>query len=305
MRRKNRSWQAVAVAAVVWLAWAEEGRAQTPDEAGAQPEPPIRLPPGAMTRSEMRRQRRERRAQQLKQQMEGNQNTPTVSPVSPPTAEAPAPLPTPPPLTPPPAATTTTPAAADAPGEKEFNSCRKFPAGKRVVKLNLKPDTELGDLLSWISSITCKQFLLPGTIPANSKKVTVIAPQLITPEEAYRLFLAALDSVGLTVQPSGKFLRIIETLKAKTASIPVYGPDNEVPQSESYVTRLVRVENADVNEMAQVLGRLKGEQGDVVVYAPQGALVITDLASNINRMLKIMREIDQPGMGEKIGRAHV
>ena len=31
-------------------------------------------------------------------------------------------------------------------GEKEFNSCKKFPAGKRIVKLNMKPDTELGDL---------------------------------------------------------------------------------------------------------------------------------------------------------------
>ena len=106
-------------------------------------------------------------------------------------------------------------------GEKEFNSCKKFPAGKRIVKLNLKPDTELGDLISWISSITCKQFILPGTIPGNSRKVTIVAPQLITPEEAYRLFLAALDSVGLTVEPSGKFLRIIETLRAKSTSIPV------------------------------------------------------------------------------------
>ena len=26
------------------------------------------------------------------------------------------------------------------------DSCRKFPAGKRIVKLNLKPDTELADL---------------------------------------------------------------------------------------------------------------------------------------------------------------
>ncbi|HVX93658.1 MAG TPA: hypothetical protein VHK47_02015, partial [Polyangia bacterium] len=177
---------------------------------------------------------------------------------------------------------------AEAPGEKEFNSCRKFPAGKRIVKLNMKPDTELGDLISWISSITCRQFLLPGTIPANSKKVTIVAPQLITPEEAYRLFLAALDSVGLTVEPSGKFLRIIETLRAKSTSIPVYGEDSDMPAGENYVTRLVRVENTDVNEMSQVLGRLKGEQGDIVVFTPQNALIITDRATNIERMLKIM-----------------
>ena len=183
-------------------------------------------------------------------------------------------------------------------GEKEFNSCKKFPANRRIVKLNMKPDTDLGDLISWISSITCKQFVLPGTIPANSKKVTIIAPQLITPEEAYRLFLSALDSVGLTVAPSGKFLRIIETPRAKTSAIPLYSAGDT--DGEAYVTRLVRVENADVNEVAQVLGRLKGEQGDVIVFAPQGTLIITDTNANIARMMTIVRELDLSGTGEKI-----
>jgi general secretion pathway protein D len=45
---------------------------------------------------------------------------------------------------------------------------------------------------------------------------------------------------------------------------------------------------------------VKGEQGDIVVFAPQNALIITDLGSNINRMMKILREIDQPGAGEKV-----
>jgi general secretion pathway protein D len=191
-------------------------------------------------------------------------------------------------------------AAGELPGEKDFNSCKKFPPGKRIVKLNMKPETDLGDLISWISSITCKQFVLPGTIPANSKKVTIIAPQLITVEEAYRLFLSALDSVGLTVAPSGKFLRIIETPRAKTSSIQVYGDGGDPILGESYITRLIRIENADVNEVAQVMGRLKGEQGDVIVFAPQSALIVTDLESNITRMMKIVKDLDQPGTGEKI-----
>jgi general secretion pathway protein D len=210
-----------------------------------------------------------------------------------------------PPDEPAPAATVTAPSGGTTSsgtvvGEQEFNSCRNFPVGKRVVKLNLKPNTDLGDLIAWISSITCKQFLLPGTIPSNDKNITIVAPELITPEEAYRLFLGALDSVGLTVQPSGRVLRIIETARAKSVSIPLYDDTSELPPSESYVTRLIRVENADPNEVAQVLARLKGEQGDVIVYAPQNALVVTDLASNITRMMRILREIDQPGTGEKI-----
>src|SRR6185369_12192841 len=40
--------------------------------------------------------------------------------------------------------------------------------------------------------------------------------------------------------------------------------------------------------------------GDVVVFAPQGALIITDVASNLQRMMKILKEIDLAGTGEKV-----
>jgi hypothetical protein len=104
------------------------------------------------------------------------------------------------------------------------SACSKLPAGKRIVKLNLKPDTEVADLVAWISSITCKQFVL-ADLPASHAKVTIVAPSLITPGEAYRLFLDALDSVGLTVYASGPFLRIVETAKIRTYPIPVIGLD--------------------------------------------------------------------------------
>jgi hypothetical protein len=112
-------------------------------------------------------------------------------------------------------------------------SCRKFPAGKRIVKLNLKPDTELADLVAWISAITCKPFILPGNVASASKKVTIFAPQLITPEEAYRLFLDALDSVGLTVERTGRSMQIIETTKAKSSPIPFYGSDGNLWSARS------------------------------------------------------------------------
>ena len=111
------------------------------------------------------------------------------------------------------------PAAPAAPAKQAVGStCRRLPAGRRIVKLNLKPNTDLGDLISWISSITCKQFVL-GNIPVSSKTVTIISPQLITVEEAYGLFVTALDSVGLTVYPAHGYLRVIETSKAKTSPV--------------------------------------------------------------------------------------
>jgi hypothetical protein len=103
---------------------------------------------------------------------------------------------------------------------RPINVCRKLPAGKRIVKLNLKPETNVADLVGWIASITCKPFIVPSTIGAESKKVTIVSPELITPEEAYRLFVNALDSVGLTVYQTGKFERVIETPRVKTVPLP-------------------------------------------------------------------------------------
>jgi general secretion pathway protein D len=183
------------------------------------------------------------------------------------------------------------PGVVELPGEKEFNSCKKLPPGKRIVKLNLKPDSELIDLIGWISSITCSQFLV--TLPLQGKKVTVIAPQLITPEEAYRLFYAALESVGLTVEPSGKFLRIVESSRARFSTLPFIGANERVPHDKRYVTKLVRVAYLDTNDLTNsVLNRLKSEAGDIISY--RSSLIISDTAENIDRLTSIIKQFDTP-----------
>jgi hypothetical protein len=177
---------------------------------------------------------------------------------------------------------------------RDFNSCRKLP-GKRLVRVPLKPDADLGDLIAWISSVTCKQFLVPGSIPANSKKVTIIAPQALTVDDAYQLFLGALNSVDLTVEPNGRFLRVIETSRAKSAVISFEGAA-ETPAADPFVTRLVRVEHTNAKEAATLLAPLEGTDGEVEV-ATEASLIITDRASNVSRMLALLRRIDRPQPG--------
>jgi general secretion pathway protein D len=179
------------------------------------------------------------------------------------------------------------------PGEKEFNSCKKLPAGKAILKLNMKPDTEIGDLIGWLSSITCTPFLIPSTVGIAGKKVTVIAPQAMTPGEAYRLFYAALESVGLTVEPSGRFLRIVDTGRARMTKLPYYGDHDAIPRDKRFITKLVRVENLDPTELVNsVLNRIKGETGDIIAY--RASLIITDTAENVERMVEIVKDFDIP-----------
>jgi hypothetical protein len=91
-------------------------------------------------------------------------------------------------------------AAPDKPADKASSQCRKLPPAKRILKLNIKPDSDVRDLIGWMTTITCTGFI---TNPQDleGKKVTVRPEGLITLEEAQQLFVGALDSVGLVVQP--------------------------------------------------------------------------------------------------------
>jgi hypothetical protein len=130
------------------------------------------------------------------------------------------------PAAPPPAPAPTTPAAPPV-TDLGFNRCQKIPRGKKVVKMNLKPDADLTELIAWISSITCKTIVLPGQINAGSKKITVVSQGPMTRDEAFAAFLTALDTLGLTVERGPGYLKIIEAAKAKTSSTPVYGFDGQ------------------------------------------------------------------------------
>jgi hypothetical protein len=128
---------------------------------------------------------------------------------------------------PPPPPVTRAPAAPPTPAftEADFNDCHKLPKGKHTVPMTLKPDTDVDHLIVWLSSLTCKAFVYSGALTARNRNVTITVPSKITPAEAYRLALDALNSVGLTLQPSGGFYQIIETHRARTKSIPLYGYD--------------------------------------------------------------------------------
>ena len=152
------------------------------------------------------------------------------------------------------------------PGEREFNQCKKLPPGRRILKFNFKPDSEISDLVGWISTISCTQFLIAGPT-LQGKKVTVLSPQLITPEEAYRLFLGALESVGLTVEPMGKFLRIVETGRARFSNLPVIKDGEPMYGDKRYVTRLFRFDHLESTDvLTNLYNQVRGEQGVGVAY---------------------------------------
>jgi general secretion pathway protein D len=188
---------------------------------------------------------------------------------------------------------------SDAPGEEDGSlySCAKGRVQR--VWVNLKPETELKDLLEWAMTFTCKNFVYSSNIGGRSAKVTIMAPKQMTPQQAWRMFLVSMQTMNLTVVPKGSVLEIVEAPRAKEQPLPVY-TRGSVANSDQIVRIVMRPEHMNANDLATALNALKSKDGLVSPLPNAGIVVVTDYGSVIARMLEVVREVDQPGAGEQV-----
>ena len=181
--------------------------------------------------------------------------------------------------------------------ENNDAKCIKLPLN---AKINIDfQDAPLDDLIKFIGCITERNFMLKGGV-GKGKNITIMSPNKVTVYEAYRAFLAALEVNGLTVVPSGKFLKIEEITKAKQDTLPIFGNGEAFPKEERFVTRLVQLEHIAADEIQATLQKFKTQQGDISVYGPTNTLIITDSGANIVRILRLLKELDVPTGKERI-----
>ena len=186
------------------------------------------------------------------------------------------------------------------PGATAFNSCLGKYRRNRRYKVTLQPDAELKDLVGWISGWTCKKFIMASNL--RSQKVTLISPEKVSRATAYRAFLSALEVMGLTVIPSGEYLKIVQSNWAIQSPIPLYTgrSGRSLPTDDRMVTQILRIKNVDANQLVAVMNKMKSRNGDVTAYLPANTLIVTDTAKNIRRMLRILGELDVPVTSDKI-----
>jgi general secretion pathway protein D len=169
------------------------------------------------------------------------------------------------------------------------------PGGERV-SFSLE-DADLPELVRVIGELTGKRFIFGGKV--RNIKATVFSPQKVTVAEAYQAFLSILEANGLTVVPHGRFYKIIDSPDAKMGA-PIYVAGQGGPAEDRFITRLHRLHNVSAEEVANVLGHFKSKDGDIVVYGPGNLLIITDTGTNIQRMMRILEDVDIAGVGDQI-----
>lgn len=158
------------------------------------------------------------------------------------------------------------------------------------------PNVEITDVINAISELTGKNFIID---PGVRGKITIVAPSKITVAEAYKAFLSALAINGFTVVPSGSFLKIKSARNAQRDSIETYS-GAYYPNSDQMITRIIHLKHIQAEQVNRDLRILSSKDGEMSVYTATNSLILSDYGSNIDRVMKIISQLDVPGFEDQI-----
>lgn len=122
------------------------------------------------------------------------------------------------------------------------------------------------------------------------RDVTVINPIPLSREEALAVIEAVLEANQLGVVKDGRVYQVVGRNTAATG--PIRTAPDEVPDTGfEIVTRVIYLRKANPAEMAALATRLvKG--GFVVAVQSAGALVVADTAANVERVTRIVEQVE-------------
>ena len=159
-----------------------------------------------------------------------------------------------------------------------------------MVYLNVQ-DQDIKDVIQQISKAAGKNFIIDDKVRG---KVTIMSEKKMTKEQAYQAFLSALEVAGFTtVIGPGGIIKIVSLKDAAGSPIPIHV--DSTPFTDSYVTRLINLQNISALDMSNAIKGLISKSGNMFAYPATNTLIITDSGTNIDRLMKIIKELDQEG----------
>ncbi len=163
--------------------------------------------------------------------------------------------------------------------------------GPRITP-NFK-DADITQLIEAVSAATGKNFIIDPRVRAQVTWLSG-ASTALTPEQFYQGFLSVLQVHGFIAVPAGNIIKVLPD--ANMRQIPGSDlPSHVSATSDDVVTQVIAVSNVSAAQLVPVLRPLMPQNAQMSAVTGANMLIISDRASNVNRMMRIVARIDQSG----------
>jgi general secretion pathway protein D len=152
-------------------------------------------------------------------------------------------------------------------------------------------DADLSQIIQAVSEVTGKNFIID---PRVNAKVTMLSSTPMSPAQFYEAFLAVLQVYGYVAVPAGKVIKIVPNTDER--QLPSDDLPNSVSSSsDSLVTQIIAVKNISAMALVPLLRPLVPQYGHLAGFATGNMIIISDRASNVARISRIIERMDESG----------
>jgi general secretion pathway protein D len=148
-------------------------------------------------------------------------------------------------------------------------------------------EADIRQIIEAVGEVTGRNFLVDPRVRAQ---VTLLSYSPMSPEAFYDAFLSTLQVHGYVALDSGDIVKIVPDANAR--QLPGAGPGSD---GDRFVTQTIKLENIGAAQLVPILRPLVPQYGHLAAHTTSNILIISDRASNVNRMLNIIARMDQAG----------
>ncbi len=164
-------------------------------------------------------------------------------------------------------------------------------AGQDLVTLNFV-NADIEGVVKAVGEITGRNFVIDPRVKGT---VNILSSKPMSRALVYEVFLSALRLQGYAAIEDRGMVKILPEADAKLHSSPTYGPrDAARAGGDQIQTRVFSLTYEPAAQLAIALRPLIAPNNAITAMPGGNTLVITDYASNMQRMEKIIQAIDQP-----------
>jgi general secretion pathway protein D len=167
---------------------------------------------------------------------------------------------------------------------------------ERFISIDFN-NVDINVFIKFISELTSRNFVVDQRVRG---KVTIISPSKISVKEAYKVFESVLEVHGYTTVKSGEVTKIVPSPDARSKNIETMLKQEAASPEDRVVTQLIPLKYASPTDIKRLFAPLVSKSSVILDYEPTNMLIITDVYSNIRRLLRILKAIDVAGMGQEL-----
>lgn len=181
------------------------------------------------------------------------------------------------------------PPAAPAPDAAAPTAPEAGPDAGDAIVLNFE-GADIREVIHSLAGALAINYLID---PRVEGQVTIRTTGKIPRSELFPIFNQILRSIGIAAVRVGEVYNIVPIAEAKTRAIVSRAAMAQMTKDDLFVVELVGVKNLAAQEMATLIQPFLTPGGDVFPYPRANLLILTDIASNVDRLREMVQLLDR------------